>query len=171
MSKSTPISQLPSVKGQDDLMLDDDATVQEVLNQIAQSQDSNSSQQYQQQIQQQMQQQQMQQMQQQQAVQFMPQMPPQQMFNPQDILQPQQSPYKSQQLTNTISNYGKSKFDFSKDIKNIFVVIGICVIVQVLPIETLIYKYVSIENVPYSKVMIKGVFAGVLYFVFMKYMS
>jgi hypothetical protein len=159
MSKSTPISQLPTGgKPQDDLMLDDDATVQEVLNQIAQSQEP-----------------------QQPSVQhFSPQMPAQQMYNgspqvmPQEFLAQAQQQMQNQNPNNWNSApqqsiQSKSPFNIDADMKTVFLIIGIVVIVQIFPIEKFVYKYVSIENVPYSGVMIKGVFAGAIFLLAKKY--
>jgi hypothetical protein len=166
MSKSTPISQLPNAKGQDDLNLDDDATVQEVLDQIAQS----NQEQYQQPP----------------VQHFVPQMPPQQMYNGSPQVMPQEFLIQAQQAQQqqNQNNWGgsvnnnnnnspalipKSRFNIDADMKTVFLIIGIVVIVQVLPIETFVYKYVSIEHVPYSGVMIKGVAAGAIFLLAKKY--
>jgi hypothetical protein len=154
MSKSTLISQLPvQNKGNpDDLMLDDDATVQEVFNQIAQSQN---------------QEQPLQQVQNS----GIPQMTPQQMYNgtphvmPQEFIIPPQQNY----VPNNVAT--KSKFEmFSKDLRKVFEVIAIVVIVQVVPIEQFVYKYVAIQHVPYSGIIIKSLLAGILYFLASEYL-
>jgi len=160
MSKSTPISQLPSNipnSSQGDLMLDDDPTVQEVLNQFAQSASSTEQQQQygnitpQQYVPQSIQ---------------TPQMPPQQMFNPSQnidyVLPPPQMQYYQQSLPKS--------FKFDMDIKNVLLVVAIVVVVQVVPIEAFVFKYVAVEHIPYSTILIKAATAGLLYFVAQKYL-
>jgi hypothetical protein len=57
-----------------------------------------------------------------------------------------------------------------EDVKLVVVVALICVVVQVVPIEEAIFKYVpGARSVPYAAVAIKGLAAGGLYLVASKY--
>jgi hypothetical protein len=170
MSKSTPISQLPSSKVPDDLMLDDDdATVQEVLNQISQSQPSQGPNGMMN-PQEMMHQQQMQKFSQQ--MQMNPQLTPQQMFSqgpqmmPQDYVIP--PPQNSWSMMNN-NNNNKPALNIDVDMKMIFLVIAITAFVQIAPLQNIVYKYLSIDHIPYSSVMIKSVVAGLLFFFAKKY--
>lgn len=162
MSKSTPISQLPSTNVQDDLMLDDDATVQEVLNQIAQSQEP-----------QQMPMQQVHQVHQAQQQSYIPQMPPQQMYNGTPHVMPQefliQPPMQQPNWGQIQQNNNVSKFSLDSDLKTVILVIGIVLIVQIVPLEQFVFKYVAIEHIPYSTIMIKSVIAGAIFVLAKKY--
>jgi hypothetical protein len=160
MSKSTPLSQLPNAMNSNggDMMMDEDPTVQEVLSQFEQPL---PSQHHPSQFQQQQQQPQYTAMQ-------AAQMPPQQMFsnmqqnNPMDfVIPPQQHPI----YNNTVS----SGLSFDSDMKHALLVIVITCIVQIVPVETLVYKYVSIDHLPYSGFMIKALCAGALFFFAKKY--
>ena len=170
MSKSTPISQLPSnaMNANTDVMMDEDPTVQEVLSQFDQP------------VQQQMD---MNQFQQQQQIQQrmmnvasaggmtqQPMMPPQAMFqntftNPAEFVMPPQN--------NTLGplafNNSKSFFNFDTDIKSIALVIALTFFVQVAPLEQFVFKYVPLENVPYSSLIIKAVVAGIAFFFLQRY--
>lgn len=163
MSKSTPISQLPTnvnITNTNDLGLDDDPTVQEVLNQFEQQNMSSNmgelnngaSSQSSAYIQQ---------------AQSIPQMPPQQMYqggpNPADFLIA--SPSRPYYMNNNAS----SSFMLDADIKTIILVMGIIIIVHVLPVETFVFKYVSIEHIPYSAIIIKAIVGGGLFFFLKKY--
>jgi hypothetical protein len=165
MSKSTPISQLPTninISNTNELVLDDDPTVQEVLSQFEQqnmssnmgemnsgavSQNSGT---YMQQVQS-----------------TLPQMPPQQMYqngmggNPADFLIPPQSGLMKYNPPSSLMQ--------DADMKNSFLVIGIIILVQILPVETFVFKYVSIEHIPYSSLIIKAIVGGGLFFLLKKY--
>lgn len=153
MSKSTPISQLPTnSNGMNDLMLDedDDDAVREVLSQYQASQ-TQSQPQYQQELQQPM---------------MMPQMPPQQMYNPQ-----QMAPVMPRPLQMDQSDIKQSRYSIDFDFKTIIAIIFIVVFVQVFPIETFVYKYISIEHIPYASVILKALSAGVLFIIYTKYIQ
>ena len=158
MSKSTPISQLPNNIEQNnanDLMLDDDPTVQEVLDQFNQSTNNQNeilSQQPQYLPQQQMM--------------PMAQMPPQNMFAPQaanNLVLPPPN-FNTGSLEGKI---GGLRFDF--DVKHTLFVIAITLAVQMIPFERFVFKYISIEHIPYSAYIVKAIFAGILYFLGKKY--
>lgn len=143
MSKSTPLSQIPS--NQNDM---DDPLVQEVLAEIAQGNDNPQK--------------------------FaVPQMTPTQMYNgspsvaPKEfITPPAHHPYYPTQY----SNVSPKNFNISdNDIKQIVAVVAIVFVVQVFPFEQFVYKYVSVETVPYSGLLIKAVLAGGLFYLAKKY--
>lgn len=170
MSKSTPINQLPS-NPPSALMIDDenDETINEVLSQLGQNQGQSEQQPQmlaQQQFSQQMpsQMQLPQQFQQQMPMNMVQQMPPQQMFNmpyqPQDLLI-----HPQQQL---MGQYNTKQF-FDADVKGTLLVIAIVIAVQVFPVEQFVFKYVSIEHIPFSVQLIKAVFAGALFLLSKRY--
>lgn len=158
MSKSTPINQLPTnANGMNELMLDedDDDAVREVLSQY-QSPQNPSQQQYQTQYQQEIPQ-----------PTLMAQMPPQQMYIPQQIAPVMQHPTSLELLRN---QYGsKSKFTIDFDFKTVAIVVAIVVFVQIFPVEKFVYNYISIEHIPYSSVLLKGLLAGCIFIIFTKY--
>lgn len=153
MSKSTPLNQIPPrAQPQDDLMLDDDATVQEVLDQIAQS--NSHPMQHQQQPQQQ-------------QMPPMAQMPPQQMYSPDMLPQVPSYPqnYFSASAMLPPQQHRAPLFgDLNNDLKAVVLVAAICFVVQVLPVEKFVYNYIAIEHIPYSAVLIKAALAAVLFF-------
>ena len=153
MSKSTPLSQLPQSTSTNDM--DNDPLVQEVLSELAQSNGNGSE-----------------------IVQetqtFIPQMPPQQMYNGSPHVAPDEfitTPPPPQNF-NAYQNapVEKKTFNFDSDMKQVLIVIAIVFLVQVVPIEQYVYKYIAIENIPYSAVLIKAVVAGALFVLGMKYL-
>jgi hypothetical protein len=170
MSKSTPISQLPSnaMNTNNDIMMDEDPTVQEVLSQFEQpTQPQIDMNQFNQQ--QQMQQRVINNANVGNNMSQQPMMPPQAMFqnsftNPSDfVMQPPSFNVGSLALNN------KSFFNFDGDIKNILLVVALTFIVQVAPFETFVFKYAPIENIPYSSFIIKAVVAGIAFFFLQRY--
>jgi hypothetical protein len=167
MSKSTPISQLPTntMTTNTDILMDEDPTVQEVLSQFEQP--------MQQQVDMnQFQQQQMQQMQanamMNAGVSQQPMMPPQAMFqngftNPAELVM---QPY-----ANTFGAFAskKSFFNFDSDLKNVALIIVLTIVVQVFPLEQFVFKYAPIENIPYSHFIIKAVAAGIAFYFLQRY--
>lgn len=164
MSKSTPISQLPTnaMTANNDIFMDEDPTVQEVVL-------SQFDQPMQQQVDlNQFQQQQMQQMQANAGVSQQPMMPPQAMFqngftNPAELVM---QPY-----ANTFGTFANNKsfFNFDNDLKNVALVIVLTIVVQVFPLEEFVFKYAPIENIPYSHFIIKAVAAGIAFYFLQRY--
>jgi hypothetical protein len=171
MSKSTPISQLPSnvaVSNNGDnlgLMLDDDNAVNDALSQfdVANNAMMQQNMQHQQQPQVMMSQQ--------------PMMPPQQM-----MMQSQHGGMQAYENMNNMvlpnpqlnmmmmsQNKPSSWMNFDKDLKTVALVVVLCFIVQVIPIEQYVYKYVPVENIPYSNFIVKAVLAGTLFFLARQY--
>lgn len=140
MSKSTPLSQIPS--SQNDM---EDPLVQEVLAEIAQGSEQQ---------------------------QYIPQMTPTQMYNgspnvaPKEFITP--SPVYNQYQQGNQQAYS-NRFNFDQDLKLILVVVAIVFAVQVLPIEQIVYKYLSVQNIPYSSFAIKAIAAGGLFYIAKKY--
>jgi hypothetical protein len=54
---------------------------------------------------------------------------------------------------------------FANDIKLTILVIIIYVLTSKIPLEKLVYKYISIDKVPFSDVIVKAAIAGILFFV------
>lgn len=159
MSKSTPISQLPNntLPGSSgDMMMDNDPTVQEVLSELAQGQGDTGSMQGQ----------------------YIPQMPPQQMYNgspnmahPQEFIIPQPyNGYRPNGAFGAFQGQPPSKLGAEFDMKQLVLVIAIVAFVQLVPVEQFVFKYIAIENVPYSSVIIKSIFAGGLFVLGKRYL-
>lgn len=164
MSKSTPISQLPpqhSPSSMTDILLDDDATVQEVLNQIAQTQNDMPKMMPQQQAPVAQHNQLNSMTPQQQQMLYASNAPTQDFSAP-----PQMPPYVM--YNNHVANTPKNFFDF--DLKTVGMIIAITIFVQVFPIEQFVNKYVSIEGLPYSTIIVKAVLAGAVFVLITKYM-
>lgn len=56
----------------------------------------------------------------------------------------------------------------SDDIKTALYVVIVFIIVSIIPIETTIYKYISLDKIPYSNILIKAIIAGILVFLLKK---
>ena len=56
----------------------------------------------------------------------------------------------------------------NKDIKVALYVIVAYLVVSFIPVEDLIYKYIQLNKIPYSGVIIKAVIAGILVYLMMK---
>lgn len=195
MSKSTPISQLPSsdnsIQGD---VIEDDATVQEVLSQISQSSpevmnnhtdsyDIMQSQpvsniQLQHQQQQQMQQHQQQYLAQQMS-QHAQQLPgpgsAQQPINPQAqpfYFQMPFQPSSAASAAPTESMSAAAPLDsIANEIRMIILVIIVAIIIQIIPIDSLVNRIKFLENIPYSPIIVKAMIAGGLFFAIRKYIS
>jgi hypothetical protein len=50
------------------------------------------------------------------------------------------------------------------DLKNSLIVFAIFIIATKIPLEKIIYKYVSLEHIPLSDIIIKAAIAGVIFF-------
>lgn len=202
MNKSTPISQLPSSDNsiQGDI-IEDDATVQEVLSQISQSSPSEQvihhtdvfdilhaqpqSSTYAQQLgtsQQQQQHQQQQQFQQHQQHYLAQQMAQhtQQLPGPASAqAQPFyfQLPYQSshtavQQSAPAIESTNVSSTDsISGEVRLIILVVIVAIIIQIIPIDLLINRIDFLTKIPYSPIFVKAFIAGALFFAIRKYIS
>ena len=57
------------------------------------------------------------------------------------------------------------------DIINLVVVFVLFIIVSKLPIENLIYRYISIQHIPLSQVLIKATIATILFFIVKKILN
>lgn len=199
MSKSTPISQLPSSDNsiQGDI-IEDDATVQEVLSQISQSspaeqihnievfdilhsqpqQGSTSQNNIQQQHQQQ---QQFQQHQQQYLAQQMaqhtqqlpgPASPQAQPFYFQLPYQPSQTAVQQTAPAIESANVSSTSTDsISGEIRLIVLVVIVAIIIQIVPIDSLINRIDFLVKIPYSSIFVKAFIAGALFFAIRKYIS
>jgi hypothetical protein len=132
-----------------DIMNDDDPAIQEVLNQFQQSQPQHQtpSQATQQMdyLQQQQLFAQLQQQQQQQQLSSVPSVPP---------------PSSSSILNTYMSN-------ITDDIKLVVLVFVIYIIVQFIPIEKLIGRYLAIDKIPYHHILLRAILAAV-FFMFLK---
>jgi hypothetical protein len=207
MSKSTPISQLPSSDNsiQGDI-IEDDATVQEVLSQISQSspelmithtdaydimqpqspayQPASSSQnniQLQHQQQQQMQQHQQQYLAQQMS-QHAQQLPgpgsAQQPINPQAQpfyfqmpFQPSHTALSTSTATEENMSAASPSDSIANEIRMIILVIIVAIIIQIIPVHSLVNRIKFLENIPYSPIFVKAIIAGGLFFAIRKYIS
>ena len=54
------------------------------------------------------------------------------------------------------------------DIKTAFYVVIVFIVVSIIPVETTIYKYISLDKIPYSAVLLKAIIAGILVFILKK---
>ena len=196
MSRSTPIAQIPHTVD----IADDDETVQEVLNQIAEStrqaedklieaaatesilqqqQDGGSGSassphlHHNQQIIQLQQQQQMLQKQIQQQ---------QHQHQPSPLLRQAPSSSPQQQYTSSSShseqkNYpGTNKYIFdlrNEDAQMLLLVMAVCIVIQVVPIERIVARYIPVVSnyVPYSDIIVKAAAGGMLFFAIRRYLQ
>lgn len=60
-------------------------------------------------------------------------------------------------------------FGFQNDIKLLIIIIIIAFVVQLLPIEKCIGKYLTLENIPYSNLLIKAILISVATIVTLKF--
>jgi len=56
------------------------------------------------------------------------------------------------------------------DLKNALIVVAIFIIATKIPLEKIIYKYISLEHIPLSDVIIKAFIAGVIFFIVRKFL-
>lgn len=151
MSKSTPIAQLPTQKVSavpSDILMDDDATVQEVLNQIAQTQSEP------------------------QVMQMTPQQ--HQMLyasnpQPREFVLPPAPPSQMHYAHQPVYAENPSNM-YQLDFKTAGMIAIIALFIQVFPIEIFVNKYVALDTLPYGAVLVKAALAGVLYLVAKKYL-
>lgn len=174
MSKSTPLSHLPQqtavVDGQDDIVAgDDDATIQEVLNQITGGGGGGNDV-----LQQQQQQQQyaklqasalasaQQQQQQQQKMQYIQQQP---MVDSSVMLN-----NMMQQTTAPASGNIMSvlMFALTEDFKLASIIFAVYVSVQFIPITRFLERYFNLDKIPYSDILIKGALVAIVVMVIRK---
>lgn len=179
MNKSVPINQIPvnsfpQQGGGEIIPEDDEATIQEVLNEINGKQvPQNLQQQQQMQMQQQMQQEypsyqqlQISQQQQQQAqvpaqqMQYVPHPATQQM---QQMQPPQMDYMMMQQLQNSAT---PSSFEiflqfFAEDIKLASIIFLVVIIILFVPIGQVLNKYIAIDKIPYHDVLLKAVLISI----------
>jgi hypothetical protein len=76
-------------------------------------------------------------------------------------------PFVPQEQQDVVQHWLKSQAD---DIKNSLIVFAIFLIVSKIPLEKIIYKYISLQHIPLSDIIIKGVIAAVLFFVARKFL-
>jgi hypothetical protein len=58
--------------------------------------------------------------------------------------------------------------NLTKQLTDIVIVFGVFLFVSQVPIEQLVYRYISIEHVPMSKTVIKAIIAAILFGIFQK---
>ena len=136
-----------AIPSQNDLIGDDDATIQDMLNHIS-------------------------------AETQVPVQPPE--YQQMNVVEPmlsgdmQSQPMQQYVMNDPISqiqhgNYLSSIVEWNnKDIKVALYVIIAYLVVSFIPIEDLIYKYIQVNKIPYSGVIIKAVVAGILVYLLMK---
>lgn len=75
--------------------------------------------------------------------------------------QPQIVPGSSAISTEVLKNY---MVDISDDLTLTGLVLGLFVVVHFIPIENIITRYISLDKIPYHNIIIKAVFAAILFF-------
>ncbi len=203
MSKSTPISQLPSSASVDinsiSDVIEDDATVQEVLNQISMASNVMPPQPEVEVIQPEM-------------PQYMPPAtpptpqyapPPPHQYAPQQVSQiqaqqaaqpPPPQPFYFQMppqaaglpsvMQEVASGGGAAPAappappkpqgflaNLTAELRTILLVVIVTVAVQILPIESLLLRYAPMARIPYAPILAKGVAAGAIFFVVRRYLE
>lgn len=143
MNKSTPIQDLQT---QMNISADPDETIQEVLQHLGAQPVSIPSTQQQPNLQQQYQHQQQQ----------------QQMNS-----YPSQAYYNPINQVNVIDRFNITNF-WDKDAKMTLYVGILAVVVMLLPIEKLVYKYLNIDHIPNSSTIIKSVILAISYYIMSK---
>jgi hypothetical protein len=104
----------------------------------------------------------------------LPQMPPPMMPMPpamtsMQYMEPMQDyMYAQQQSHQTPSPESYFELFNDRDFKLAVSVIGIFIVVKFIPIEKLVYQYVSLDKIPYSNFILKGIIAAVIFFVLAK---
>jgi len=58
--------------------------------------------------------------------------------------------------------------NLTKQLTDIVIVFGVFLFVSQIPIEQLVYRYISIEHIPMSKIVIKAIIAAILFGIFQK---
>lgn len=180
MNKSTPLNQLqqsaqPAVPEKpSEILGEDEATIQEVLNQIN-MQNASASQQMQQQIPQ---------------IPQIPQLPTQ---SPQPTMQPQYPPqmqqfpsaqdlYQLQQTggmmpmpppQNVPVSSGLGTIDmfmtlFADDVKLAVLVFGCVIVAHFIPASSILNKYIAIDKIPYHDVIIRAIICALLVIILKK---
>ena len=158
MSKSTLVNQLPSNLHGNNQNNDEENMIREALEELRvdpnDSNDSNEASEYeQQQMMERMYMQQQQQMQQQQMMQM------QQQQKEGNVDVPEEN---NKELVKQIMK------PLLMDIQTTIYVVVIFFIVSIIPMEKLIFKYISLNKVPYSDIIIKAILAGIIFFVLTK---
>jgi hypothetical protein len=188
MNKSTPISQLPSVMQaqntfvndqqkqmitsaqqaiqninlpqntqiQQDITNDDDATIQEVLNHI-----NSSQQQQQQQVHQSPPPQHMNMMHDIQPQYQSPQMDQQMMI--QNLMNQMQQPNNSLSVGSSVSNIDMFFHMFADDIKIALLILTLFILVNFIPVGSILGRYIAVDKIPYHDIILKGVLCAVMF--------
>lgn len=85
-----------------------------------------------------------------------------QVIPPQMMAQmPQIVPGSSAISTEVLKNY---MVDISDDLTLTGLVLGLFVVVHFIPIENIITRYISLDKIPYHSIIIKAIFAAILFF-------
>jgi hypothetical protein len=158
MSKSTLVNQLPSNLHGNNQNNDEENMIREALEElhVDDPNDSNDANEYEQQqmMERMYMQQQQQQMQQQQMMQMQQQQQKEGFVNVQEE--------NNKELVKQIMK------PLLMDIQTTIYVVIIFFIVSIIPMEKLIFKYISLNKVPYSDIIIKAILAGIIFFVLTK---
>lgn len=77
-------------------------------------------------------------------------------------------PANSASETTMQSKYASLLSHWNNDMKIVLLAVGIYIIVSIVPLETYVYKYIAIDKIPYSAVLIKAILAGIALIVLMK---
>jgi len=182
MNKSTPLNQLQQQSAQvqmpekpSDILGEDDATIQEVLNQINMQ---NASAQASQQAPSQMQPPvpQLPQIQAQLPQQSMPHYAPQMQQFPsaQDLYQMQQtsggmmSPPQNVPVSSGLGTIDMFMTLFAEDVKLAVLVFGCVVVAHFIPASSILNKYIAIDKIPYHDVIIRAIICALLVIVLKK---
>lgn len=139
-----------------DVVADDDTTIQEVLNQLnagnmnSQDQDPDAAVQ-------------------ESYVSDAPMMYQQQQQQPMMMMGAPQLPQKMAMVAPaSAASYLPAAILNDRDLKNAIVAMIAFVIVSLLPIERFVYAYISIDKIPYSNLIVKAVLCGVVVYVIKK---
>lgn len=158
-----------------DISTDDDATIQEVLNQINMSSTNLA-----QQVQQQQAPPNIMQMQQQQQMQMPPMQPPP-MNVPMDLsyvsqpnidqlmMQMQQQPVQLPQKQSPSNSFELFINFFADDLKMALLVFVVVIVVHFVPLSSILNKYIAIDKIPYHDVILKALLAAVAVIVVHKF--
>jgi len=96
-------------------------------------------------------------------------------FSPQPPPPPQQfpvyAPYEVETKIVPDDELLKRFFVFDSDVKMAAICAAVFVIVTYIPLEKIVFKYISLDKVPYSGIIVKALTAAFLFFVVAKMMK
>ena len=162
-TKSTLLNNLPMIS-QNNNIKDEDSMIKNVLNEIENEENNNTppdmEEQYKQ-LQQQI------------------EMKQRQLMYEQQLLQERQERQQEQQKMAETNEYMVDNVDkeniplqvsisIMKELESTLYVIIIFFIVSIIPVEKLVYKYVALNKIPYSNIIIKSLLAGIIFFIMTK---